>query len=102
MRPPTKFERIIGGLRYSVATATLLAHDAYWDGSNMERHGRNVYLYRTPRGRYFTVTLTQWQGERDELTPISEEDARLLYEGPLTEHEVGYSNAFPDANIQEA
>lgn len=102
MQPPKTFSRIINGLRYDVATATLLAHDAYWDGSNMKRRGRNTFLYRTAKGRYFTVILTQWQGERDELAPINEADARLLYEGPLSERQVSYHEAFPDAAIEDA
>ena len=102
MNQPTKFSRIVDGLRYDVAKATLLASDVYWDGHNMERNGRNQFLYRTANGRYFTVVLTKWQGERDELTPVSEDDARLLYEGALTEHEISYREAFPNVTIQDA
>lgn len=102
MRAPENFTRIVDGKRYSTATATLLAHDAYWDGQNYERRGRNCFLYRTPRGRYFTVSLTMWEGERDSLEPVSEADARALYEGPLSEHEVSYEAAFPTAQVEEA
>lgn len=102
MRAPENFTRIVDGKRYSTATATLLADDTYWDGSNHERMGRNTFLYRTPRGAYFTVGLTMWQGERDSLTPITEEEARELYEGPLSEHAVSYEEAFPGAVIAEA
>ncbi len=102
MHPPKDFTKIIDRKRYSVSTATLIAHDAYWDGHNYERHGRNTFLYRTPRGRYFTVTLTQWQGESDSLTPVSQDDAIDLYERVLREHEVEYAAAFPDVEVQEA
>ncbi len=94
--------RIVNGKRYSTKTATLVAHDAYWDGHNMERGGRNCYLYRTAKGAYFTLNLSQWQGERDTLEPVSEERARELYEGALTEHEVSYSAAFPDVKVEDA
>ena len=84
MKAPTKFVRIIDRKRYDVATATLLADDAYWDGHNFERHGRNCFLYRTPKGNYFTVNLSQWQGEQDTLTPVSQDDAIDLFERTLT------------------
>ena len=75
MKPPTKFSKIIERKRYDVETATLIAGDDYWDGHNFERHGRNTFLYRTPNGAYFEVTLTQWQGERDTLIAISQDES---------------------------
>ena len=48
------------------------------------------------------MTLTQWQGERDELRPVDLDDALALYEGPLTEHEVSYEEAFPDVEVEDA
>lgn len=102
MHPPKTMTRIVDRTRYSVSTSTLLASDAYWDGHNFERRGRNTFLYRTPRGRYFTVTLTQWQGERDTLEPVDLDTAVSLYEGPLTEHEVDYAEAFRGVAIEEA
>jgi hypothetical protein len=102
MKPPEKFTKIIGKKRYSVEKATLIAADDYWDGHNFERSGRNEFLYRTPGGNYFTVNLTQWQGERDILTPVSQEEAISLYEGSLTEHYVKYSEAFPGVEVKDA
>jgi len=99
---PARMTRVVDGLRYDTETATLLAHDSYWDGSNMERHGRNTYLYRTPRGRYFAVYLTQWQGERDALEPLTVDEAVELYEGPLCEHVVEWAEAFPERELQDA
>lgn len=102
MHPQENMERIIGRKKYSVSTATLIASDEYWDGSNFERHGRNTFLYRTPNGSYFTVTLTQWQGERDSLTPVTQEEAIELYENSLTEHTGDYADAFPDVTVEDA
>jgi len=102
MNPPTDFTRIIGRKKYSVKTATLIAGDDYWDGHNFERHGRNTFLYRTPNGAYFTVTLTQWQGESDHLTPIDPDEAIQLYETSLSEHEVSYAEAFPGVEVKDA
>lgn len=67
---PIDMSRIVDRRRYDTRTATLLAGDGYWDGHNFERRGRNTWLYRTPGGRYFTVTRTQWQGEQDALEPV--------------------------------
>ncbi len=97
-----KMQKIIDGIRYDTEKATLIAHDVYWDGSNFERHGRNMWLYRTPNGRYFVVTGTLWQGERDTLRPVDEAEARRLYETVLPEHEVSYEEAFPNAEIIDA
>jgi len=102
MQPPERFTRIVNRKRYSVQTATLLADDCRWDGHNFERRGRNTWLYRTPRGAYFTVTRTQWQGEEDALEPVSLEEAISLYETALSEHEVTYHEAFPGVEVEDA
>lgn len=102
MRPPTDLTRIIDRRRYSTASATLLAGNDFWDGHNFERHGRNTFLYRTPAERYFTVTLTQWQGESDILTPISLDEAIDLYERQLSEHYMEYADAFPAVEVIDA
>jgi len=86
-------EQIIDGKKYSTETADLVASDRYWDGSNFERSGRNTYLYKTKKGSYFLYRFTQWQGERDGLEAISEEEARQYYE-QLPEQEMEYSEAF--------
>ena len=101
MRPSEKLEAIIGRVRYRVADATLLADDEFWDGSNMERHGRNTFLYRTPRGRYFAVHLTMWQGERDYIEPLDETEAYQLYES-LPEKSVEVEEAFPNVVVEPA
>ena len=102
MKPPENFSRIIDRRRYDVATATLIASDCFWDGHNFERHGRNTFLYCTPNGAYFTVTLSQWQGEQDTLTPVSQDAAIDLYEHTLSEHEADYADAFSDVNVEDA
>ena len=102
MKAPQDFVRIIDRRRYDVATATLIAADDYWDGHNFERHGRNTFLYRTPKGNYFYVCLSQWQGEQDTLTPITLDDAIDLYERTLSEHAVTYVEAFPGVSVVEA
>lgn len=101
MREPT-MTKIVDRKRYDTETATLLAGDDYWDGHNFERHGRQQFLYRTPRGAYFTVNLTQWQGEQDTLTPVDLDEAIELYEGPLSNHREDYETAFPNVEVEDA
>ena len=72
---PKNVTCIIDRKKYSTVTATLIASDEYFDGWTWERNGRNQFLYRTPNGAYFTVSLTQWQGERNSLTPITQAEA---------------------------
>ena len=102
MDAPTRFSRVVDGIRYDVAKAELIADDVYWDGHNWERRGRNMWLYRTARGRYFTVTDSQWQGEGLSLQPVTQDEARRLFEGPLSEHYVGYEDAFPGVMVEDA
>jgi hypothetical protein len=101
---PVKMTRIIDGKRYSTETATLLASDAWWDGHNHERGGRNSYLYRTPRGRYFCLHLTMWQGEHHTIEPVDEAEARELYERMAARDmaEVSFEQAFPNVVVEEA
>lgn len=97
---PIPMEAVIDGKRYNTETALLLAGNDYWDGSNFERSGRNLFLYKTKNGRYFTVGLSQWQGERDILTPIDRDDAKKLFED-LEEKRVDWETAF-DEKPEEA
>ncbi len=101
MNPPENMSEVIGGRRYSVKTATLLAGDDFWDGSNFERGGRNEFLYRSKNGGYFTVTLTRWTGERDHLTPVSLQEAQELWER-LSERRVSFEKAFPGVKVEDA
>ncbi|MFZ5878713.1 MAG: hypothetical protein ACOY0R_05040 [Chloroflexota bacterium] len=98
---PKDMTEIVERKQYSTKTATLLADDEYWDGSNFERNGRNCFLYGTPNGAYFTVNMTQWQGERDSLTPITQAEAIDLYE-TLPERHVPFEQAFPGVKVEEA
>jgi len=92
---------VIGKKIYDTETAQLIAGDDYWDGHNFERHGRNTFLYRTPKGNYFAVHLTQWEREVDNLQPLSQDEAVQLFEN-LHEKRVDFSKAFPGVKIDEA
>jgi|ERR1700690_4258720 len=102
MQEPKDFVRIVNKKRYSVKSATLIASDCYWDGHNFERNGTNTWLYKTAKGAYFTVTLSQWQGAQDTLEPVSQAQAIEMFEDYLSEHEVSYKEAFPDVVVVDA
>ena len=93
--------KVVRGKRYSTATSELLAGNDYWDGHNYERAGRNTFLYRTQKGKYFRVDLSQWTGERGGIEPLSEDDALDLWE-TLSERRVEYDKAFPGRTIEDA
>jgi len=101
MRPSPSMTAVIDRVRYHVGSAMLLAHDAYWDGHNFERHGHNTFLYRSPGGKYFAVHLTQWEGERDSIEPLDPDAAYDLYED-LSEREVEVEQAFPGVRVVDA
>ncbi len=100
MHPDSNMKAVIGGKRYNVGTAKLLASNEYWDGSNFERNGRNTFLYKTRGGAYFRVALTMWQGERDYIEPLDVGEAKELFES-LQEKIVEYEEAF-DEVVEEA
>jgi len=86
-------QAIIDRKWYDTESATLVASDRYWDGSNHDRGGRNTYLYRTPRGSFFQLHTTRWQGERDRIEPLTGEQAMDAYES-LPERELSWEEAF--------
>lgn len=46
------------------------------------------------------VTLTQWQGEHDRLTPLSANDAEIMFE--RLDQLVGFEEAFPEVEVEAA
>ena len=95
------WNKVIGGKRYNTATADLIASDAYWDGHNWERRGRNTFLFKTQKGNFFKVTKTQWQGEHDALVPLSQDEAIQLWEN-LPEHDCTFEEAFSGVTVEDA
>ena len=84
---------IVNRLSYDTDTATLLADNKFWDGSNWQRGGRNTFLYKTAKGRFFQHETTQWQGEQERIMPLDEREAMDLYE-TLREKRVEWAEAF--------
>jgi hypothetical protein len=92
---------VIAGKRYRTDTATLIAHDAYWNGHSWEQGGHNTFLFKTPKGNFFAQYQTLLQGEIDKLTPLEINEAISLYQS-LHKKEVPFAIAFPDAKVEDA
>ncbi len=77
--------RIINGKAYDTKTADLIADDEFSDGNNQFSHGRASYLYRTPKGNFFAVHVTCWQGEHDSIRPLTKGEAKEMFESLLNQ-----------------
>jgi len=93
-------KQIVNRKVYNTKTATLIASNRFWDGSNFERNRRNTYLYKTAKGNFFVHHTTQWQDERDTIEAMTPEEAKDLYE-QLPEYEQDFEAAFGE-KLEEA
>ena len=103
MNPRPK-EAIIDGKIYNTETALLLCGNDWWDGNNYERGGTQKFLYRTNRGAYFTLNLTQWEGSRDTIIAVEDKEAIAFY-GLCAQRKcvrVDFGTAFPGVKLEEA
>ena len=99
---PEPMNKTINKTEYDTDKATLVAGDDHFDGNNFERQGRNTFLYRTPKGKYFFVTQTQWQGETDAIEPATLDEAIQFYESCwIQQQRVMYADAFPTVKVEE-
>jgi hypothetical protein len=92
---------VVAGKRYCTETATLIAHDEYWNGYNCEQGGRNTFLFRTPKGNFFAQYQTLLQGEVNRITPLDTTEAIALYQS-LQKKEVPFTVAFPGIKAEDA
>jgi hypothetical protein len=60
-----------------------------------------AFLFRTTRGNHLVQFQSTWPGERDQLLPLSPDEAMKLY-GELPEKKVSFEEAFPGVEIEEA
>jgi len=97
---PQRMTEVIAGKRYNTNTGLLIAGDDYWDGHDWERRGRNIFLYKTKNGNYFSVAVTKWQGERDLIHPITQEEAISLWES-LPNRRVEFEEAFSGVTVED-
>ena len=92
---------VVAGKRYRTATATLIAHDEYWNGYNCEQGGRNKFLFRTPQGHFFAQYQSLLPGEISKITPLETEEAIALYQS-LGKKEVPFGVVFPHVKVEDA
>lgn len=104
MKAPDTYSEIVERKRYAVETSTRVAGDDWWDGSNFERRGRNSWLYRTPRGAFFVVTRSQWQGEPGtSLRPVTQDEAVTFWEACVRDSDrLAFEDAFPGVKVEDA
>jgi hypothetical protein len=98
---PQNMNWVAAGKRYRTDTATLIAHDAYWNGYNFEQGGRNTFLFRTPNGNFFAQYQTLLPGEINKINPLETEEALHLYQS-LRKKEVPFRVVFPCIKAEEA
>ena len=98
---PENMNWVVAGKRYRTDRATLLAHDAYWNGYSCEQGGRNTFLFRTPNGNFFAQHQTLLPSEINRIVPLETNEAISLYQS-LRKKEVPFRVAFPDIRAQDA
>jgi len=100
---PLSMTWVVAGKRYRTDIATLIAHDAYWNGYNCEQGGRNTFLFRTPSGNFFAQhqTLLPREVETGKIAPLEVNEAVSLYHS-LYKKEVPFRVAFPCIKAEDA
>jgi hypothetical protein len=94
---------VVAGKQYRTDKATLVAHDAYWNGYHFEQGGRNTFLFRTPNGNFFAQhqTLLPHEVETGKIVPLEVDEAVSLYHS-LYKKEVPFAVAFPVVKVEDA
>jgi len=92
---------VVAGKRYRTDTATLIAHDAYWNGHSWEQAGRNTFLFKTPNGSFFAQYQTLLPVETGKIVPLEVNEAVSLYHS-LYKKEVPFRVAFPTVKVKDA
>jgi hypothetical protein len=98
---PLNMTWIAAGKRYCTVTATLIAHDAYWNGHSWEQGGSNTFLFRTPNGHFFAQYQTLLPVETGKIVPLEMDEAISLYHS-LYKKEVPFAVAFPSVKAKDA
>lgn len=98
---PESMVWVVAGKRYRTDKATLIAHDAYWNGYSCEQGGRNTFLFRTPRHEYFAQYQSMLPGETNRIAPLGTDEAVALYQA-LRKKEVPFRVAFPHVRANDA
>ena len=94
-------KRVINKKVYDTETAMEIATNDYSDGSNRLNNGKSSTLYQTKKGNYFLLIETCWQGEHDNIEPLSENEAMVGFKY-FHNQCVAFEEAFPDIEIEDA
>lgn len=102
---PTMMDRVINGKRYRTDKSILLAHDVYtrftpWRHDHADG-GTNTFLYTTDNGSYFKQ-IESLPPTPPKIIPLTMDEAMVLYEEMLPQHEVDHLGAFPEVKVVEA
>jgi hypothetical protein len=99
-------ERVVDGLRYSVANSTLIVAHRYTDAGSFWR-----YVFRTPGGRFFLLAqrydypwsphASNYVAHTGEIEPISQEYAVALWQRSSGD-KLPFDQAFPGYEVQDA
>jgi hypothetical protein len=92
---------VVAGKQYRTDKATLIAHDAYWNGHSWEQGGRNTFLFRTPKCNFFAQYQTLLPVETGNIVPLEIDEAVSLYHS-LYKKEVPFRVAFPCIKAEDA
>ena len=92
---------VVAGKQYHTDKATLVAHDAYWNGYNCEQGGRNTFLFKTPKGNFFAQYQTLLPVETGKIVPLEVDEAVSLYHS-LCKKEAPFVVAFPSVKVEDA
>ena len=98
---PQSLTLVVDGKRYRTDTATLLAHDEYWNGHTYEQDGCNTFLFRTPNGNYFAQYQTLLPVITGKVVPLDQSEAMSLYH-TLYRKELPFAVAFPCIKVTDA
>ena len=69
--------KIIGGKKYDTETAICVYSGDWYRGHKTE-------IYKKKSGEFFSLSLTQWQGEENTIDPLSLDEAKSQLENFLS------------------
>lgn len=70
---------------YDTASSEVLANNFWVDGKNEYNDGKALELYVDGEGRYFFAEYSSWEGVKDRICPVSQQDAATFIEKYGTE-----------------
>lgn len=90
-------KKVINRKQYNTETAVEICNDGILGQNQVTRNDR---IYLTKKGTYFCHHQTMWQGEHDDITLLTEEEAEEMYTNSCNK-EVEFQKAFPNIEVEE-